>query len=63
MGGRYGLVPVMRERFAPGCVILLDDAQRTAERMIAERWARELGASLALEGDDDRAFAVLTLPS
>jgi hypothetical protein len=63
LGGRYGLVPVMREHFAPGCVILLDDAQRDAERTIAERWARELGASLALEGDDDRAFAVLALPS
>ena len=26
LGGRYGLVPVMREHLQPGCVILLDDA-------------------------------------
>ena len=60
-GGRYGLVPVMRERLAPGCVILLDDANREAERETAVRWARELGASLSFEGDG-HAFATLVLP-
>lgn len=43
-GGRYGLVPVMRGRFADGCIILLDDANREAERLIAARWMAELGA-------------------
>jgi hypothetical protein len=61
-GGRYGLVPVMRKYLAPGCVILLDDANRDAERTVAERWARELGASLTIEGTG-HAFAKLTLPS
>jgi hypothetical protein len=44
-GGRYGLVPIMREWLKPGCVILLDDAGREQERAIARRWEAELGAS------------------
>ena len=49
-GGRVGLVPVMRERLAPGAVILLDDASRSPERLIAERWARELHAHYDVVG-------------
>lgn len=44
-GGRYGLVPVMHDRLPPGCVILLDDAQRQHEREIALRWEAELGTT------------------
>ncbi len=44
-GGRYGLVPVMRERLRAGCVILLDDAWREDERAVARRWDSELGAT------------------
>jgi hypothetical protein len=47
-GGRYGLVPVMRSRLAPGCVILLDDAVREQERAIARRWQAELQAEYTL---------------
>jgi hypothetical protein len=49
-GGRYGLVPIMKERFKPGCIILLDDADREEERTIAERWKTELGASFEICG-------------
>jgi hypothetical protein len=45
-GGRYGLVPIMKERLEAGSVILLDDASREQERVIADRWKSELGASL-----------------
>lgn len=45
VGGRYGLVPVMREHLRPGCVILLDDAWREDERAVARRWEAELGAT------------------
>jgi hypothetical protein len=44
-GGRFGLVPVLRSKLNPPCVILLDDATREQERTIAKRWAAELGAS------------------
>lgn len=40
-GGRYGLLPVMRSHFKPGCVILLDDAQRMSEQTVLDRWATE----------------------
>jgi hypothetical protein len=49
-GGRYGLVPVMKGRLKPGCVILIDDAQREAEAAIAKRWAAALSASSILRG-------------
>ena len=49
-GGRYGLVPVMKEKLKPGCVILLDDASRKDELAIANRWQRELPSSFKIEG-------------
>lgn len=49
-GGRYGLVPIMKERLTPGCVILLDDADREQERAIADRWKTELGGSFEILG-------------
>jgi hypothetical protein len=60
-GGRYGLLPVMRSRLKPGCIILLDDAHRTEEREIAARWAGELGTSFVIEGSD-KQFARLSAP-
>ena len=49
-GGRYGLVPIMCERLAPGCIILLDDAEREQERAIARRWQDEMSASFEIVG-------------
>lgn len=58
--GRYGLIPIMHERLAPGCVILLDDAGREQERSIAERWAQELGASFEILGAE-KPYIKMTL--
>lgn len=60
-GGRYGLVPVMRERLTPGCVILLDDVVRLQEHTIANRWGSELGADLETRGER-KPFIALTVP-
>jgi len=60
-GGRYGLVPVMRDHLAPGCMILLDDAGRAEERAIAQRWQAELNAVGQLVGDD-KPFIRMVLP-
>jgi hypothetical protein len=60
-GGRYGLLPVMRERLRPGCTILLDDLHRPAEREIAARWARELGARFEVHGGS-KPYAVMVVP-
>ena len=61
-GGRYGLLPVMRSRLKAGCIILLDDAHRPAEKEIAARWARELGTSFAI-GGAEKPYAKLRVPS
>ena len=49
-GGRYGLVPVMKERLKQGCIILLDDAGRKEEQAIAKRWEAELGSPFEVLG-------------
>lgn len=49
-GGRYGLVPVMGDRLAAPCTILLDDANRDVESSIVARWSQELHASSSLLG-------------
>lgn len=41
IGGRYGLLPVMRSRLANGTLILLDDASRPDEQIIMDRWKQE----------------------
>lgn len=59
-GGRYGLAPVMRERLAPNCVILLDDASRKQEQAIGKRWEAELGALCETLGTE-KPFLRMTL--
>ncbi len=60
-GGRYGLVPVLREHLADGCTILMDDAARPGEADVLRRWQREAGAAVHLQREADRAYAVVRL--
>ena len=39
---RYPLVPLLADRFAPRCVIVMDDANRREERGVTERWLPRL---------------------
>ena len=57
-GGRYGLAPVLRSRLAPGCIVLLDDTQRSEEQAIANRWCAEWSASIVHRAE---TFTVLSL--
>lgn len=59
-GGRYGLLPAMADRLAPGCVILMDDAARPGERGVLERWMHEHAATHRVEGTD-KPYAVVSL--
>ena len=61
-GGRYGLLPQMREWLASGAIILLDDAGREDEREILRRWQQEYQVSVELRAPERRAFAVVTCP-
>jgi predicted O-methyltransferase YrrM len=61
LGGRYGMMPVMRQRLRPGCVILLDDYERADEQAAAARWVQETGASLE-QHQGEKPYALLRLP-
>ena len=50
-GGRFGLVPVLRENLAPGFRILLDDARRPGEREVLRRWASEFDLEYDVRGE------------
>jgi hypothetical protein len=49
-GGRYGLGPVLRPYLARGCIVLLDDTQRSSEHEVVLRWCEELNAEVIHEG-------------
>jgi hypothetical protein len=49
-GGRYGLGAIMTQCLQPGCIILLDDAGREQERLIARRWEAELDVASEMCG-------------
>jgi hypothetical protein len=56
-GGRYGLLPVCMEHFAPNCTILLDDAEREDERAILSAWQSRFGLSVEIKQGTQGAFA------
>jgi hypothetical protein len=61
-GGRYGLLPVMRQRLAPGCTILLDDAGRPDERDVLARWCAETAGECHLAGKA-KPYGILIMPT
>ncbi len=50
IGGRSGLVPVMRNKLCEGTLILLDDADRPGEQIISEEWRTMLSANVEITG-------------
>ena len=57
-GGRFGLLPVLRSHFAPGVVILLDDAERPDEKAVLLKWENEYGLSHQSHTRDGKAWAI-----
>jgi hypothetical protein len=49
-GGRYGLAPILGQQMAEGCIVLLDDTQRSSEHAVVLRWCDELNAEVIHEG-------------
>jgi hypothetical protein len=61
-GGRYGLLPVMRERLRSGTVILLDDVGAMAYDNALSYWQKEILAKVEVRGNQTSdAFAVILL--
>jgi hypothetical protein len=57
-GGRYGLAPVLGSHLAPGCLVIVDDTQRPAEREIVHRWCAELDGKVV---DRASTYTVLSI--
>lgn len=58
-GGRYGLLPIMHERFRKGTIILLDDAGRPGEIELIRHWDREGRFETNIIDPRGHAFAVM----
>lgn len=61
LGGRYGLIPQMKQHLNSPSVILLDDAARKSERDTLLRWQSELACSISVVSCG-RPYAVIELP-
>lgn len=60
-GGRSGLLPVMADTLAPGCIILLDDAERPGEIETLRRWKEGWDISVECVGQENPpARAIVT---
>jgi hypothetical protein len=57
-GGRFGLLPQMRERLAPGATILLDDVDREGERAVLARWEAEEGLRTEIRESPTGAYGI-----
>lgn len=58
LGGRYGLLPVLRDQLGTPTTILLDDSSREGEQDALQRWSTEYGA--AWEDHPGGQFSIVT---
>ncbi len=56
---RYPALPLLHDRLADGCLIVLDDADRADEREIVERWLKEFPGLVQLPASCERGCVVL----
>lgn len=59
-GGRFGLLPIFRERLTSNTTILLDDADRSGEREVLARWQEESNCSVELREAPNGSFAIVS---
>jgi hypothetical protein len=57
LGGRYGLLPAMKDRLTHGSVILMDDA--TPEAATIQHWKEDFGAAVELFDDGEHKFVII----
>jgi predicted O-methyltransferase YrrM len=57
-GGRYGLLPIMKDHLAPDALIVLDDAERPGEQAVLQRWKADFNLASELHWHGDKAWAV-----
>ncbi|MDZ8241367.1 MAG: hypothetical protein RMZ69_30130 [Nostoc sp. ChiQUE01a] len=62
-GGRYGLLPVLKQHFSANVLILLDDAERESEAEVLRQWTTEARANVVLKKYGYGSFAFVTFPN
>jgi len=62
-GGRYGLIPVMRDRLDPSATVLLDDSSRESEAAVLGEWVEQFGVVICRERAEGvgKDYAILRL--
>jgi hypothetical protein len=58
-GGRYGVVPMLRDRVPRDAVLILDNAGRPKQIDAMQRWRREAGASFKVHEHKTCQFAIV----
>jgi hypothetical protein len=58
-GGRYGMLPVMRNRIDERTMILLDDAERPSEHQVLRQWQDDAAVMIAVRETQSGAFALV----
>ena len=61
-GGRYGLVPIMKEYFTPDVQIFLDDGLREEEQKHAKLWEKELSCQSFICGSEKPYIVIKKKP-
>ena len=59
-GGRYGLLPLCKDRIERA-TILLDDAERSDEQQVMDRWRSEFAVTSSVVSSPEGAFARLAI--
>lgn len=58
---RYPVLPLLKDRIASNCVILMDDAARADETAIVQRWMSEFSNVEAMSVEAEKGLAVLKM--
>jgi len=59
-GGRYGLLPVMKQYISNENTILLDDAHRPGEMETLEKWVKEAKVKVQTQARSQGTYALIT---
>ncbi len=58
VGGRYGLLPVLRSKMKPKCIILVDDAEAERVNYVLIQWKRKFNLHVMIRNEYHNPFAI-----
>ena len=63
IGGRYGLLPLLRDRLTSQAIVLLDDAERESEAEVLRRWQAERPMVTSIKETPSGTYALAVVNS